>query len=126
MYDPSVPAPVIPPPLPPPVEQKHSTLGIISLVLAVIAAIIMCVDVVLIMGITGGVNITPGSQLVDAGLSCVAAIIAITGLGLGIAATLQKNTKRIFPILGLVFNSLYLLGYCGLVAINLINLSGNL
>jgi hypothetical protein len=125
MYEPVVAPPVIPPP-PPPVEQKQSIMGIISLVLAVIASIIMCVDVALIAGITGGTNIIPETRLLDAGLSCIAAIIAITGLGLGIAAVIQKNTKRVFPILGLVFNGLYLLGYCGLVAINLFNIAGGL
>jgi hypothetical protein len=124
MYEPIVTPPVIPPP--PPLGQKHSTLGIISLILAFLAAIILCVNVALIVGITGGTNITTEVQLLDAGLSCIAAIIAITGLGLGIAAVLQKNTKRLFPILGLVLNGLYLLVYCGLVAFNLLNLAGSI
>jgi putative exporter of polyketide antibiotics len=106
------------------VEQKHSKLGIASLVLAIVATLVFCVDIVLIIGITGGTNTTSQSQLLDSALSCIAAISAITGLGLGIAAVVQKNTKKLFGILGLVINGVYLLIYCGLVGFNVLKLAG--
>jgi ABC-type polysaccharide/polyol phosphate export permease len=119
MYD----TPFIPPsPPPPPAAQKHSTLGIVSLVLAILAMLIMCVDVVIIMGITGGTNISTEVGYLDAALSCLAAIMALTGLGLGIAAVSRKDAKKLFGILGLVLNGLYLIGYCGLVGINMLSL----
>ncbi|KAF0107716.1 MAG: hypothetical protein FD146_1347 [Anaerolineaceae bacterium] len=119
MYDtPFIP----PPPPPPPAAQKHSRLGIVSLVLAILAMLIMCVDVVLVLGITGGANIPTEVQYLDSALSCIAALAALTGLGLGIAAVSRKDAKKLFGILGLVFNAVYLLVYCGLVGFNALSL----
>jgi hypothetical protein len=116
MYD----TPFTPPP--PPAAQKHSRLGIVSLVLAILAMLVMCVDVVIVLGLTGGTNISTEVQYLDTAFSCIAAIAALTGLGLGIAAVSRKDAKKLFGILGLVFNALYLLGYCGLVGYNVLSL----
>ena len=57
--------------------------------------------------------------VLDSVLTCLAAILALVGLGLGIATVVQKETRRIFGLLGLVFNGLFLLAICILYVINL-------
>ena len=101
---------------------RHSWLGIASFVLALAAILVMCGDVALVMGLSGGLDISPRYNALDTLLSCGAAILAAIGLGLGIAAVVQKNTKKLFGILGLVLSALYLLGYCALVGINILSL----
>lgn len=38
-------------------------------------------------------------------------ILSVTGIGFGIAGIINKNYKRVFSILGLIFNSIFLLVY---------------
>ncbi len=114
------------PPLPtPPVAMKHSTLGIISFVLALVAFLVFCIDliIVLAMGDKNPANLT--FNPIDTVLSCMAGFIALVGLALGIAAVVDKKKKKLFGILGLVFSALYLLAYCVLIGINLIRLAGS-
>ena len=121
MYDSSI-APPPPPPLPG--EQKHSKLGIASFVLAIIALMVVCGDVALAVAMSGGLNVSQNYAPVDTALTCAAALIALVGVGLGIAAVVQKNTKKLFGILGLVFSGLIVLGICGLMGVNLLTLAG--
>lgn len=112
-----------PPPVEPVVEpphQKHSVLGIISFVLALLAMMIVCVDMVIIFSLSGGLQVNPAYNWIDTALSCLAGIMAVVALGLGIGAVVQKDTKKIFGILGIVFSALFLIGYCFIMAINLI------
>lgn len=51
-------------------------------------------------------------------LTCLAAILTLVGLGLGLAAVIRKEAKRVFGILGLVLNGLFLLVICVLYVIN--------
>ncbi len=121
MYDPS--PSYSPPPFEPVVEpspQKHSVLGIISFVLALLAMLIICVDMVIIFSLSGGLQVNPAYNWIDTAFSCLAGIMALVALGLGIGAVVQKNTKKVFGILGIVFSALFLIGYCVIIGINLI------
>ena len=59
-----------------------------------------------------------GFATMDSVLTCFIAILTLVGLGLGIAAVVQKEAKRVFGILGLVFNGLFLLIIFVFYAIN--------
>jgi len=112
-------------PPPPPAATRHSRLGIASFVLAIVAVSVMCVDFIIVAAM-GGVNPTNLTfNPIDTALSCTAGLVAMVGLGLGIAAVVQKNEKKVFGVLGLVFNGLYLLGYCAIVAFNVVRIYGS-
>ena len=61
-------------------------------------------------------------KAIDAIINCFTTGLTLAGLGLGIASITQKDKNRVFGILGLVFNSFYLLGICGLYLFNIITL----
>ncbi len=127
MYDSSSSYP--PPPLEAaaePAPQKHSTLGIISFVLAILAMLVICIDMVIIFSLSGGLQVNPAYNTIDVAFSCFSGILALAALGLGIGAVTQKNTKKIFGILGLVLSALFLVGYCLIVGLNLIRVMGSM
>lgn len=114
-----------PPPAEPSIEtvpQKHSTLGIISFVLAILAMLIICFDLVLVFSLSGGLMVDQAYNWIDTALSCLGGITALVALGLGIAAVMQKNTKKTFSILGIVFSALFLVGYCAIIGFNVIRI----
>ncbi len=118
-----------PPPTEPPVEpvpEKHSTLGILSFVLAILSMLIICFDLVLVFSLSGGLTVNQSYGWIDTVLSCLGGITALVALGLGIGAVTQKNTKKIFGILGIVFSALFLLGYCAIIGVNLVNVMANM
>jgi uncharacterized membrane protein (Fun14 family) len=81
---------------------------------------------ILVFSLSGGLNVSQQYTPIDMILSCVAGLTTLVGLGLGIASVVQKNAKKVFGIIGLVLNGLFLLGYCGIILINLGGLSGSL
>jgi hypothetical protein len=109
-----VPAPVAP-------AGKHSWLGIFSFIISLVGGLGM----LLLFAIAGYVQMsTPGGMdekspaAVVVGLLLFAiAGVLLVGLGLGIAGLVQKEKKRVFAVLGLVFNSLVILGTLALVVI---------
>jgi len=105
--------------------SKHSGLGIGSFMLAIgsgaMMAILILVAVVIEASHPGAfAGETPGAMAIGLGV-CFAALLAIIGVGLGIAGICQKNRKTAFAILGLVCNALILLGGGCLVLIGLAN-----
>jgi hypothetical protein len=110
----------------PPLETKnHSRLGIASFIISIVAVLIICGDIVLVFGLSGGFTVNPSYAGLDTSLTCASAVVALVGVGLGIAAVTQKNAKKVFGILGLVFNALILLGICALMGINILSAAGN-
>ena len=98
-------------------QIKHSNLGIASFIIAMVVGI--C-DVGLLI-------LTIASTLVsqDTGIKAavafvlmliLGAVLNLAGLGLGIGGALMKNRKRIFPILGIVLNSLAILVFVIIIA----------
>jgi hypothetical protein len=54
------------------------------------------------------------------GLGIIGGVLfAVVGAGLGIAGIVQKNRKKLFATLGLIFNALAVLGVVGLMIIGL-------
>ncbi|MSU77987.1 MAG: hypothetical protein EXS16_07810 [Gemmataceae bacterium] len=106
---------------PPPAGPfRQSGLGITSLVISILVAIAL---VGTFVGITMMVVDQGGQQpnnndprMVTAGLMFLGGIgSALVGLILGILGSMQPNTSPICAILGIVFNSLILLGVGGMV-----------
>jgi hypothetical protein len=46
-------------------------------------------------------------------------VLAVIGLGLGIAGIAQANRNKLFAILGIVFNGVVVLVVCGLLGLGL-------
>lgn len=98
-------------------QIKHSNLGIASFIIAMVVGI--CDVGLLILTIVS----TVVSQ--DTGIKAavafvlmliLGAILNLVGIGLGIGGALTKNRKQIFPILGIVFNSLAILVFVIIIA----------
>jgi len=113
------------PPSPPAPElRKHSRLGMASFIISIVAALIICIDIVLAFGNGSGFSVSSSYAWVDTALTCASAVAAVVGLVLGIIAVNRKNTKKVFGILGLVFNALIVLGICALIRINIMSITG--
>ncbi|TCK98405.1 hypothetical protein EDC19_0825 [Natranaerovirga hydrolytica] len=99
---------------PPNPATKHSGVGIASFVISLIVGVIMFANIMYAGYVSLNMH-TYDFQSLEAVLLIVGAImilsliICLVGLGLGIAGLIQKNRKRVFSILGVVFNGLGLL-----------------
>jgi len=104
--------------------RKHSGLGIASFVISIIAALITFVLVVMagVMAARAGGQMDEQSpQAVVVGCSILAAgFLYLIGIGLAIGGLCQRNCYRVFPILGLILNLVFLLGIAGLMVIGLL------
>jgi hypothetical protein len=113
-----------PPPPPAPEMRKHSRLGIASFIISMVVVLIIFGDIALALGLSGGISVPQSYAGVDTALTCASALLAAVGLVLGIVAVTRKNTKKVFGILGLVFNALIVLGICALIGINIMSIAG--
>ena len=114
-------APVTSPP--PPIKTKHSGMGIASLVIGILVIILLCFTFTLAMAQGGNPNmsINSDSLLTFIGLlTCGTIMLSLVGVGLGIAAIIQKNVKKVFGIIGLVLNGVSLLGLGGITILGLL------
>jgi hypothetical protein len=130
MYDNTLLASPPPPPEPflPSQDQKQSKLGIASLVIGLVAVLFACIAFVI--SFSYGFSLSSNTPslidqsspvvLIAGGLFCCSPILSLVGVGLGIAAVVQKKDKKIFGIIGLVINGLIILSICGLFVLGLI------
>ena len=100
-------------------ELHHSGMGIASFVIGIAIGIYEFVLVVILGTLEAS---TPGGLSEEApvtiflGLLVVGGVmVALVGMGLGIAGVLQRDHKRLFSVLGLVFNGLTVLAVLALV-----------
>jgi len=90
------------------VERKHSGLGISSFVISLVGGFAMF----LLFCVAGFMETTtPG------GIDESSGVAVVLGLGLAIGALTQKNRKKVFSILGLVFNAVVIVGTTGLIVL---------
>jgi len=124
-----------PPPLIPPVTQKHSRIGIASFVIGIVAVLILCLAFLLAFGYVFSMASQNPSFQVDQSsptvlvlgvLMFLSPILSLVGVGLGIGAAVQKNDRKLFGIIGLVLNLLIILAFCVLVVVGLSGQFGNL
>ena len=104
------------PPLAAPI--KHSRLGIASYILAILAILIVIGDMAVVLRLQKDPTVVQNFAGIDPMLTWLTAILAMTGLGLGIAAVVRKEKKRLLGYSGLIVNGLVLLGIFSLYAIN--------
>jgi hypothetical protein len=93
-------------------RTTHPALGVISFVMSLFSVAFL-VAMLAMAAVSTGANGKPGphSPLVLAiGLGiCSTPALALVGLGLGIGSAFQRGSK-VFPILGIIFNAILLLG----------------
>lgn len=113
-----------------PTSTKFSGMGIASFIIAMTTIFIYICFFAIVYSIMEkyiGKALTPKelsssdmAKLSAMGLIFIGGVIAnLTGIGLGIAGVVQKFRKKIFGILGLIFNSLQFLSILGLIIIAL-------
>lgn len=85
-------------------DKKNPHLGIMSTLLGLIAVVSVVVAVYLTYLAKGAAPMQYGMVIF------LSVLYAVIGIALGIRALLQKDIFRFFPILGIVFNVLAVLG----------------
>ncbi len=102
-------------PAPPAPElRKHSLLGIASFILSLVALLLVCVFFIFAYYLGSNANMASiqGMSVIGWVFICGIGISTLAGIGLGIAAVVQKAQSKVFGILGIIFNALILLGFC--------------
>lgn len=89
-------------------EEKHSKLSIASFVISLVTGFVLFI-LIAIAGVLE--NATPGGMDEESagaillGLGIIfSMLVSFVSLGLGIAGLVQKNTKKVFGILGIIFS----------------------
>ena len=104
-------------------EEKHSGMGIASLVLAILVGILAF----LIIAVAGVLETTmPGGLDEDAPLTALIGLAIIccplanlVGLGLGIGGLMQRRRKKLTAILGAIGNGLVFSGVLAIIVLGL-------
>jgi hypothetical protein len=107
---------------PPSKPTKHSLLGIASYIIAILTNLIVIGDITIALRLQKNPTAVQDFALIDPMLTWLTAILAMAGLGLGIATVVRKEKNRLLGRLGLIFNGLFLLGIISLYLINAITL----
>jgi hypothetical protein len=103
--------------------MKHSKFGIASFVTALLSALL-----IFILFIVAGVleTTTPGGMDEKSAAAMIVGLVlfaflflSLISAGLGIGGLFEKDRKKIFAILGVIFSLLTLLGTIGLVVLGL-------
>lgn len=102
-------------------DKKHSGLGIASFVIAIVFGFALFV----LIGLAGYQEVTnPGGMDENSAAAMVlglmlmgALLMNVVGAALGLAGVIQKERRKIFAVLGLVFNLLAVVGTGCLMAI---------
>jgi hypothetical protein len=113
-------------------ENRQSRMGLASFILAIIAVVGVVVLIVISATLVSSApGFDPNSPQIDpesaafgalalVGFGILACLLVnLVGLGLGVAGVIQRRRKKLFAILGLVFNGLVLLGVIVLVVAGL-------
>lgn len=104
-------------------KVKHSGLGLASFIISMVDVIIF-VSVMIIGSMMAskspmGLDETSPLLLTLGMLIIFSLILCLVGIGLGIAGIVKKNRKKLFAVLGLVFNVAFLLGIIILLVVGL-------
>lgn len=88
-------------------KRKHSKVGLISFGLAIITGIAALVIFIISLIPESGTYAAQRFDKILFAFALIAApILHLTGLILGIVGAFQKDFKKLFPILGIIFNAL--------------------
>jgi len=94
--------------------RKYSRLGIASFLVAILTGLIVIMDIGLALRYQNDPAVIRLFERIDPWLTWLAAFTAFSGIVLGIAATAQKQRERLFGLVGLIANGLFLLGILSL------------
>ncbi len=103
------------------IKLKHSGLGMASFVLSLltVAGVIgfyLAVTAAVSRGVVDATN--PPAGLLAAGMVfLISVLVALVGIGLGIAGLIQKDRRRVLAVVGLVLNSLVVLTVAVLIVL---------
>jgi hypothetical protein len=104
-----------------PTRQGHSGLGVASFRLGILAGL-GCITVMAVAGIlgsSGAINGEPAAAMI-VGLSMIVVVMTTAfAAGLAVGGLVQKEKSRVFPIIGLIINSLLILSLFGLVLVGM-------
>jgi len=94
--------------------MSHSGLGVASFIMSIVfgAAVATVFVVAVLLVVQNGGKIredAPEVGLLGLGMICSLGLVVV-GLGLGIAGLVQTNRKKVFSVLGVIFNLTILLG----------------
>lgn len=94
-------------------KTTHSWLGISSFIISIIfiaeTFITFLIAGVLEVSTQGGLNEQSATAVIIGMVIIFFNIIGVIGLGLGIAALFEKNKKKIFSVLGVILNTIFIL-----------------
>ena len=105
-----------------PAPRLHSGLGIASFIIgaAVIVLSVLAIIIVAIIWPRGGSVPPPSVAITIGGTICTCLVAAVVGLVLGLISIFFPPRRRLYPFLGTLLNSLFLLGWAALVALSFI------
>lgn len=115
---------VIPSNNPAPVAPKHSGMGVVSFIISLLSFFIFVCTI-----IAGGIiamknpdtlSQPGGASVVIGMLILMGFFLCFVGIGLGIAGLVQKDRKKIFALLGLIFNSAVFIGVAAMIIMGLV------
>ena len=99
--------------------RRHKGSGIASFVIgaASVALVLALVGTAGVMTKNG--TMTPEISMI-VGLGVISAcLIDLIGLGLGVFGTVDRSSKKVYPVLGLVLNTMILVVVGGLIAVGM-------
>jgi hypothetical protein len=102
-------------------KVKHSGFGIASFIISIVQAIITMI-VILSAGLVGRMHPSNDKQLffMIIGLLVFAGLfVNLVGAGLGIGGVFQNNRKKVFSILGIIFNFAVIISVSALIIFGL-------
>ena len=103
--------------------RKYSRLGLSSFFIAMIIALIVIGYLAVVLRMENTPSAVQSFAAIDTIVTCLIPIMTLAGLGLGIAAVVQKQKNRLFGFVGLIVNSLFMLGIFSLYVINILTLT---
>lgn len=102
-------------------ELKHSGMGVAAFVMSIIAGVLMflliAATAVMTAGSPGGLDSNSAAAILVGLVMIFLLGIDVVAIGLGLAGLMQRDRKRVFPILGLVIATATILGTIVLVII---------
>lgn len=104
-------------------ERPHSGLGIASFIIALASAVLMFLLIMMAGALEastpGGINEESAVAVIIGLFLILFMITSVLALGLGLAGLVQRERRKVFPVLGTVFSSFTVLGAVLVVLVGL-------
>ena len=100
---------------------KHSRLGVASFVISLITGVVEFLVIISagVLEVEGQMSEASAAAVVIGMFIMLGMFANLVGVGLGIAAVVQKKAKKLFGVLGLIFNGCLILLILGLMIIGI-------